>query len=244
MFPKNHKTYFRFGYGVMAVVIVWLIFMFYHDFFGRHYTYYTILDNASGLQESDRVMINNMEVGFIDRISFVDNDPKNGIAVRLKIIKEVSIPHNSVVSVSKEGLFAEKRILCIHLYGSEGLLVDGDTILSELVMSRKISDYTGKYLDLGMDSVVSRLKDSGHENRVASYYSVQILVSGEELSKTDTRLKGLKGTEYYMDEGFYKYIWGRFGERSEALLARDSLISRGFAGAFVISLKNGKRVKK
>jgi len=74
------------------------------------------------------------------------------------------------------------------------------------------------------------------------FYAVQILSSPHEVPANDGRFTGIKDILNYDNEGSYKYAAGKFSDFAEATNYRNQLRTKGFSDAFVIALKNGKRI--
>ncbi|MBQ8672482.1 MAG: N-acetylmuramoyl-L-alanine amidase [Bacteroides sp.] len=71
-------------------------------------------------------------------------------------------------------------------------------------------------------------------------FKVQILTSSRKLSPNDKRLKGLKGVEYYQENGLYKYTYGASTDYNKVVRTRKNVISL-FSDAFIIAFKNGRK---
>ena len=73
-------------------------------------------------------------------------------------------------------------------------------------------------------------------------YKIQFLTTPSVLKKNDSRLKGLSPVDYYKDGGTYKYTYGNYP--SSAAAASDlKKVKKQFPDAFVIRMRDGKRVK-
>lgn len=73
-------------------------------------------------------------------------------------------------------------------------------------------------------------------------YKIQFLTTPSVLKKNDSRLKGLSPVDYYKDGGTYKYTYGCYP--SSAAAASDlKKVKKQFPDAFVIRMRDGKRVK-
>lgn len=73
-------------------------------------------------------------------------------------------------------------------------------------------------------------------------YKIQFLTTPSVLKKNDSRLKGLSPVDYYRDGGTYKYTYGSYP--SSAAAASDlKKVKKQFPDAFVIRMRDGKRVK-
>lgn len=78
------------------------------------------------------------------------------------------------------------------------------------------------------------------ENDPQLIFKVQILTSAEKLGPNDKRLKGLKDTECYRENGLYKYTCGASADYNETAQTKKQ-VSRLFKDAFIIAFKNGKK---
>lgn len=74
------------------------------------------------------------------------------------------------------------------------------------------------------------------------FFSVQIGLGKNELACTPQNFKGLEGVEFYVENKWYKYIYGKFDTYAEAMEAHSTAVKAGFDDAFVIALKDGKRI--
>lgn len=72
-------------------------------------------------------------------------------------------------------------------------------------------------------------------------FKIQILTSSSPLSKTDKRLKGLKGVEYYKEGGVLKYTYGASSDYNKVLRTRRSIAAQ-FNDAFIIAFRNGEKM--
>lgn len=73
-------------------------------------------------------------------------------------------------------------------------------------------------------------------------YKIQFLISDRELASCSPKLKGLNPVEYYIDGKAYKYTYGSTTSREEANRI-FSEVKKLFGDAFIITFKDGKRVK-
>lgn len=80
------------------------------------------------------------------------------------------------------------------------------------------------------------------KNTEGTVYKVQIAASKYRFGKNDPELKGFSNTEYYLENGLYKYTSGNFSTFEEANQFRRK-ITQYFPNAFVVTFKNGNRVK-
>lgn len=73
-------------------------------------------------------------------------------------------------------------------------------------------------------------------------FKVQILSSRTPLSSNFPQFKGLKNVWEYKDGGLYKYTIGNKRDFQSASALQSELNEKGFSGAFVVALQNGKRI--
>ncbi|MBA3706098.1 MAG: N-acetylmuramoyl-L-alanine amidase [Bacteroidetes bacterium] len=73
-------------------------------------------------------------------------------------------------------------------------------------------------------------------------YKVQIISSDKKIALDADKLKGIEKPGEYLDKGIYKYTAGEFANSEDALKLQALLRKNGFPDAFVIALKDGKRV--
>lgn len=72
-------------------------------------------------------------------------------------------------------------------------------------------------------------------------FKIQILTSSKPLSKTDKRLKGLEGVDYYKEGGIYKYTYGTSSDYNKVLRTKRS-INAQFRDAFIIAFRNEEKM--
>ena len=88
-----------------------------------------------------------------------------------------------------------------------------------------------------------RATDAEKVSEVGSVvYSIQIMAVKKKLPANSGEFKGLKDVGCISDKGFYKYHYGEYRTRQQAL-ARLAQVRKMFKGAFVIKLQNGTIVK-
>jgi len=88
--------------------------------------------------------------------------------------------------------------------------------------------------------------DSASAGTTGTAYAVQILTSQTQLQPTDTKFKGISDIreEAFSGSVKYKYTTGWTTSISEAKQTRQRMIDAGFAGAFIVTYKEGTRVVK
>ncbi|MDE7092077.1 MAG: hypothetical protein K2O43_01455, partial [Muribaculaceae bacterium] len=72
-------------------------------------------------------------------------------------------------------------------------------------------------------------------------YKIQFLTSSKKLNETAPELKGLNNVDFYMDHNVYKYTYGSYAKKEEAQAELNN-IRKTFKEAFVVALRDGKRV--
>lgn len=98
-------------------------------------------------------------------------------------------------------------------------------------------------------SVVDPIKtDTGNTTTTSAIdpkgvtFSVQLFIDPILLPESDEKFKGQKGTTYYQDAGYYKYISGSFTTFAEATEHQKKMKQEGFAEAFVVAFNNKTRI--
>ena len=71
-------------------------------------------------------------------------------------------------------------------------------------------------------------------------FKIQIMVSESKLKSNDKRFKGL-GTDYYQENGVYKYTYGESEDYNEILRMKKQIADK-FKDAFVIAFLNGEKI--
>lgn len=90
---------------------------------------YAIFDNVEGLDLSNQVLINGLQIGNVSAINEADKDLSKGIVVTITLKKDVNIPKNSV-GVINSGLLNAATIVIAK--GSESqYLENGDTLFTK-----------------------------------------------------------------------------------------------------------------
>lgn len=73
-------------------------------------------------------------------------------------------------------------------------------------------------------------------------YKVQFLSSSKKLPANSSQFKGLKPIDFYKDGNTYRYTYGATTDKNEILKIQRQ-VRKKFKDAFVIEMKNGKRIK-
>jgi N-acetylmuramoyl-L-alanine amidase len=81
------------------------------------------------------------------------------------------------------------------------------------------------------------------KKEVEPVYKIQIFTSDRLLSGNDKSFKGYKEISHYMDNGLYKYTYGSTTDYKK-ITEMHKKASKDFKGAFIITMKDGKRINK
>lgn len=74
------------------------------------------------------------------------------------------------------------------------------------------------------------------------YYTIQIATSAFKKELSPKNFKGQEGVELYEERGLFKYVYGKASSLKEANVIKQKMKEIGFKDAFVVGLKDGKRV--
>ena len=124
----------EFKIGVMAVVAVAGLILGFNFLKGSslfHHTkkLYAVFDNVEGMELSNQVLVNGLQIGSVSAINESDKDLTRGIVVTITLKKDVHIPKNSV-GVINSGLISSASIV-INKGDDPQFLGDGDTLLTK-----------------------------------------------------------------------------------------------------------------
>lgn len=84
--------------------------------------------------------------------------------------------------------------------------------------------------------------DSGKSADGKTVFKIQFMTAPKPLPAKDRRFKGLSPVDYYKDGGMVKYTFGSFSSQAEASKTLRE-VRRNFPDAFVIKMRDGKRIK-
>src|SRR6516162_5612241 len=90
--------------GALTAIAITLLIMGFNflkgkDLFARSWKIYALFKNVEGLEESNAVKINGLQIGTIFKIDATDKDLR-GIVVTLSMKKDIHIPKNSVATIN------------------------------------------------------------------------------------------------------------------------------------------------
>ncbi len=120
--------------GVLAVVAVVALILGFNflkgsSLFDHTKKLYAVFDNVEGMDVSNAVQINGLQIGSVEAINESDKDLKGGIVVTIVLKKDVHIPVNSV-GVINSGIISSSSII-INKGDATTFLKDGDTLLTK-----------------------------------------------------------------------------------------------------------------
>jgi len=121
----------EFKIGVLAVVAIAALILGFNwlkgsSLFQHTKKIYALFDNVEGLDISNQVLINGLQIGNVASISEADKDLSRGILVTITLKKDVNIPKTSVGMINS-GLISSASIVIAKGDGSD-YLGDGDTL--------------------------------------------------------------------------------------------------------------------
>ena len=105
------------------------------DIFSNELVYYSVYKDVSGLEKSNPVLINGLEVGRVRSMQFVSPDARD-VVVEIVIKTPVDIPSNSVSRIFSSSILGSKAIEIV-LGNSNELAQPGDTLTSKIEESIK-----------------------------------------------------------------------------------------------------------
>jgi phospholipid/cholesterol/gamma-HCH transport system substrate-binding protein len=123
--------------GALTAVSITLLLLGYNflkgkDLFAHSKKIYAVFKNVEGMEVSNAVRINGLQVGAVADINETDKD-MSGIVVTISMKKDIHIPKNSV-AVINSGLISSSSVL-ISKGDASDFLADGDTIATQSKLS-------------------------------------------------------------------------------------------------------------
>lgn len=131
----------------------------------------------------------------------------------------------------------------LNYYESEKLGSNGNIILPNNKNSSKI--YKAKTSNIKISdtsSNITSIKTEEIENEIIFQIQLLALKKGPVLSGSSIFNNYTNVAEQYSDE-FYKYTIGRFQNVEQAQLLLDKVLKQDFRDAFIVALKDNKRIK-
>ena len=174
--------------GVLFILGLALLFWGYNFLKGKNVfrsqrTFYAIYENVNGLNPSNLISINGLEVGQVKDVYFEANYTGRVVAV-LSVTTDFPIPKNSVARIFSADLMGSKEV-AIDLGSSKQMIVSGDTLLSDSEASlkeevnRQVQPLKAKAENLlsSIDSVATIIQtifnESARENLTNSFASIE-----------------------------------------------------------------------
>jgi phospholipid/cholesterol/gamma-HCH transport system substrate-binding protein len=117
--------------GVMAVVALAALILGFNflkgsSLFEHTKKLYAVFDNVEGLEVSNAVQVNGLQIGSITAINESDKDLTHGVVVTITLKKDIRLPDNSVAMINSS-LIGSASIVINKGYGDK-YLKSGDTI--------------------------------------------------------------------------------------------------------------------
>jgi len=112
---------------------------------------------------------------------------------------------------------------------------------------RKLGNMDGRPIDVTAytpNTAVTTVRTDepkSHANQEEIIYKVQILTADKQLSLKDKRFKGYDEISWYVEKGVYKYTYGATTDYAK-ILNMYRIASKDFKGAFIIRMRDGKRI--
>lgn len=117
--------------GVMAVVALAALILGFNwlkgsSLFEHTKKLYAVFDNVEGLEVSNAVQVNGLNIGSITAINESDRDLSHGVVVTITLKKDVRLPDNSIAMINSG--FIQSATITINKGFSKNFLDNGDTI--------------------------------------------------------------------------------------------------------------------
>lgn len=85
-------------------------------------------------------------------------------------------------------------------------------------------------------------KTISNKDTVSSIYKIQLSASKKNIALEPKNFKGLKNVSVVYEDNVYKYFYGQTTDYDEAKNQLNEVKSKGYNSAFLIALKNGKKI--
>ncbi len=118
----------------------------------------------------------------------------------------------------------------------------GQAILSKAIYTAFANfknDYDRK--SGGVNIKTSGVAEKAGSGNVQKIYKVQILTSEKKIPVDSKFFKGYKDISEYFEKGLYKYTYGKTADYKKILKIHKN-ISKDFKDAFIVQMKNGRRL--
>lgn len=149
-------------FAVLVLLVGWGVVRYLKgaEIFSNSNTYYAYYDQVGGIQPASHVVINGVKVGSVLDV-VLNEDPTQGVELKLSIDKKFKIPVDSKACIFTDGLMGGKAVQIV--YGtSEEIIPDDGTISSDVsadlmeMASTELVDLKTK-LTTVMDGLVTTL---------------------------------------------------------------------------------------
>ncbi|HPE57724.1 MAG TPA: MlaD family protein [Bacteroidales bacterium] len=169
------------------------------DIFTNDRVFYAVYDDVAGLQKSNPVKINGLNVGRVRDMFFADNGGSK-VVVEMILNNDIYIPDNSTAKISSSDLLGSKEVE-LKLGNSSVPAQSGDTLMSEMEVSikeevnRQIAPIKNKAEELmsSIDTVLTMLQGIFSSANADNFSKsvLHIANSFENLEKTTSSLDTL-----------------------------------------------------
>jgi len=116
--------------GIVAIVILYFGFMFLKgsDLFSDSKRYYVIYDNVDGLNVSNPVVLNGVQVGSVQTLQLL-TDQGNKVKVQIEILKNIQVGDSSIASLASSDLLGGKAIT-LYIGNNTKIFKGGERLIS------------------------------------------------------------------------------------------------------------------
>jgi len=97
-----------------------------NDIFSKEREFVLIYDRVAGLNVSNPVSVNGLQVGKVSKVNFIANDSNARVVVQIKLTNEIPIPKNTVAIIRSDFLGVNK--IDLQLKPSSEMAQTGDTL--------------------------------------------------------------------------------------------------------------------
>lgn len=226
--------------------------------FSNENSYFFLFNQTGNFTLNDPVEIKGVKVGNVSDIQII-NDERRVKVAKICVLKSIKIPANSLIEVKNPGDMIN-RSLEIQLGDAGEFLKAKDT----LAFSEPHPEWFGNALSSlksNVDTLISMI-DSTLQNsepaqpstqvketpvefknkEEAVFFYVQLGSFSNPKNTNDFNLPEFLEVKEYKQNNYYKYITGETGNPDSIGNLLDELHTLGFKDAFVIALKDGKRI--
>ena len=161
------------------------------------------------------------------------------------VIREVAMP-----SVLIEIGFISNKKERVFLNSKNGINKISTSIFKALKKYIDIFNVHKKEFENIRDEANAKKKSSDENNVVSkllpkkneTLYKVQIKISKKKLNLKSFGLKNTDDLDFYFDNGYYKYTYGREKTMSGIIKKLNYIKNKGFKDAFIVKFRNNKRI--